>query len=445
MRLLMLGKWYVLFVLVAGAAPAQHVETTLEVGRGPVALAFDSVQARLYVANQNSNSVSVVDAARNQVIATIPVGDHPTDIVVNPSLQKAYVCCAPVSGGNGSVYIINTANNSIIDSVQVGQSPHRMVWDRTDNLIFVLNRLDPSLSVIDCNSNQVVDQRRLIQVPEDILWNSISNKIYVTSGYYMQPGRVFIIDAATRESLAVVASGQDGYRLAFNPVQNRVYSGNKGNRSVTIIDGQTNSVIRTTFAPSEPWAMAWVPEPFNKLFVGNYWKATTSIMRGNEVTFFKEFAGTTNPYCFAYNPRTLKLFCACYLVGRVAVIDVRDGHEDVHDSITVGNGPAAIAVYQDSNRIFIANSWDSTLTVLRDYIGIEEQNGASGRWSRQLPTFVRGMLELPANAPALVLFDQTGRSMAKLVPGVNDLSRVPAGVYFACPESRGERFRLVLK
>lgn len=443
MRLSLAERFSVLLVLVAGIAGAQYVETTLGVGRGPVALAFDSIQARLYVANQNSNSVSVVDAARNQVIATIPVGEHPNDIVVNPLVQKAYVCCSPVSGGNGSVYIINTANNTVIDSPPVGQSPVRMVWDRTDNLIFVLNRLDPSLSVIDCNSNQVIDQRRLIQVPEDILWNPVSNKIYVTSGYYMQPGRVFIINAATRESLAVVASGQDGYRLAFNPVQNRVYSGNRGNRSVTIIDGQTNSAIRTTFAPSEPWAMAWVPEPFNKLFVGNYWTATTSVMRGNEVTFYHQFPGTTNPYFFAYNPRTLKLFCACYLVGRVAVVDVRDGHEDVHDSITVGSGPAAIAIYQDSNRVFVANSWDSTLTVLRDYIGIAEEEG-NGHSVVMLPAFVRGTLSLPADAQELVLFDHTGRSLMRLVPGLNDLSGLPAGVYFASRYD-GQRFRLILK
>ncbi|MBM3315233.1 YncE family protein [candidate division WOR-3 bacterium] len=449
MKLSLAGCVLVMLVLAGSPAPAQYVETTVNVGQGPVALAFDSTQARLFVANQNSNSVSVVNTSSNQVVAQVPVGEHPNDIVVNPDVQKAYVSCAPVSGSPGRVYVINTGNNTVIDSPQVGINPTKLVWDRTDNVIFALNRLDPSLSVIDCNSNQVIDQRRLIQVPEDMVWNHVSNKLYVTSGYYMQPGRVYILNAATRESLAVVTSGQDGYRLAFNPEQNRVYSGNKGNRSVTIIDGQTNGVIRTTFGQGEPWAMTWVPAPFNKVVVGNYWNATTSLMRGNEVVLYTTFPGTTNPYCFAYNPRTLKVFAACYLVGRVAVVDLRDGHEDVHDSITVGQGPAAIAIYPDSNRVYVANSWEATVTVLRDYVGIEETENRAAWTARGAQTIARDVLYIPSSPAARhsSLFDLNGRRVMGLVPGPNDVSHLAPGVYF-CRSGRGGRdgaFRVVVE
>jgi YVTN family beta-propeller protein len=374
----------------------------------------------------------VVSAAGNQVIATVPVGDHPNDIVVNPGVQKAYVSCAPVSGSRGRVYIISTGNNVVVDSPEVGVNPTRLVWDRTDNVIFVLNRLDPSLSVIDCNSNQVIDQRGLIQVPEDMLWNPISNKIYVTSGYYMQRGKVYIINAATRDSLNVVTSGDDGYRLAFNPEQNRVYSGNKGNRSVTVIDGQTNAVVRTTYAPGEPWAMAWVPAPFSKLIIGNYWNGTSSLMRGSEVTFYCTFPGTTNPCCFVYNPGTQKVFAACYLVGRVAVVDVRNGHEDVHDSITVGAGPAALAVYPDSNRVYVANFWDSTLTVIRDFVGIEEATNGGQRQTAGWASVAHGVLFLRAGATGQrsALLDAAGRRVMDLRPGANDVSALAPGVYF---------------
>lgn len=426
-RLVIIG-----LVLGAAVAAAQYVEATVNVGAGPVALAFDSTRNKLFTANRNAHTVAVLDAGTLQRLAVVRVGQSPNDVLVQPGVGKVYVTCAPVSGGNGRVYIMDASSHGLIDSVEVGPEPMKMVWDRTDNTIQVLNRLGPSLSVIDCNSNQVVGFRRLIQVPEDIIWNHVSNKVYVTSGYYMQPGRVFIINAATQESIAVVTAGQDGYRLAFNPVDNRVYSGNKGNRTLTIIDGAANTVIRTVNLPGEPWAMSWVPQ--NKVFIGNYFNGTMSFLRGGELALAGTFPGTANPYCLTYNPNTLKLFSACYLTARVAVVDVRNGHEDVHDSITVGNGPADIVVFPDSNRVFVANSWDSTVTVIRDYVGITEpETPAYSTVSAARPSVCRpgATVRLDAQRVAVEVRDASGRIVFHGRDGAWPVpSGTAAGVYF---------------
>ncbi|MBO0759270.1 MAG: hypothetical protein J2P54_25805 [Bradyrhizobiaceae bacterium] len=44
-----------------------------------------------YVANDFSNTVSVVDTATNTVAATIPVGRGPVGVTVSPDGSKAYV------------------------------------------------------------------------------------------------------------------------------------------------------------------------------------------------------------------------------------------------------------------------------------------------------------------------------------------------------------------
>jgi YVTN family beta-propeller protein len=41
----------------------------------------------VYVTNENSNDVSVVDLDQKQVIDTIPVGQAPRKIVIQPSAQ----------------------------------------------------------------------------------------------------------------------------------------------------------------------------------------------------------------------------------------------------------------------------------------------------------------------------------------------------------------------
>ena len=49
------------------------------------------LENRIYVANFNDNTVSVIDGATNVVIATIPVGINPAGVDVNPLTDRIYV------------------------------------------------------------------------------------------------------------------------------------------------------------------------------------------------------------------------------------------------------------------------------------------------------------------------------------------------------------------
>ena len=55
---------------------------TMNVGANPRWMAFNHDQTKAYVANQNANSVSVIDVATHTVIATIDVGQSPSCIAI---------------------------------------------------------------------------------------------------------------------------------------------------------------------------------------------------------------------------------------------------------------------------------------------------------------------------------------------------------------------------
>jgi YVTN family beta-propeller protein len=57
----------------------------------PVALALNNATGRLYAANVNDDTVSVIDTATNTVVATIPVGDEPAGVAVNELTHRVYV------------------------------------------------------------------------------------------------------------------------------------------------------------------------------------------------------------------------------------------------------------------------------------------------------------------------------------------------------------------
>jgi hypothetical protein len=79
--------------------------------------------------------------------------------------------------------------------------------------------------------------------------------------------------------------------------------------------------------------------------------------------------------------------------------------------------------------------------------GIAEQPQASDRKPQALPTVVRGVLNLQTTIynlkSEIVLLDASGRSVLRLRPGTNDLSRLPAGVYFVRTEGRQSVTRII--
>ena len=60
-------------------------------GRHPQDLAWAPDGKHLYVTNVDDHTVSVINLAKRQVTATIPVGASPTSIAVTPTGEKAYV------------------------------------------------------------------------------------------------------------------------------------------------------------------------------------------------------------------------------------------------------------------------------------------------------------------------------------------------------------------
>ena len=64
---------------------------TLHVGEHPKAIAVDSILGLVFVANTIGNSVTIIDAKRNAVLATLPAGKSPYALAVVPGSDRLYV------------------------------------------------------------------------------------------------------------------------------------------------------------------------------------------------------------------------------------------------------------------------------------------------------------------------------------------------------------------
>jgi YVTN family beta-propeller protein len=160
-----------------------EVIDTIKVGDEPVDLAINTVTNRLYVANYQNNTVSVIDyyvadneELKNQTVASIQVGDEPTSIDLNSDTNVVYVS----NSGSDTVSVIDGSTNEVINNItKVGTSPFSVEVNTEDNLVYVANDLSNTVSVIDGSTNEVINNITVNKFPSSISYNPVSDIAYV--------------------------------------------------------------------------------------------------------------------------------------------------------------------------------------------------------------------------------------------------------------------------
>ncbi|MFY9527396.1 MAG: bifunctional YncE family protein/alkaline phosphatase family protein [Candidatus Acidiferrales bacterium] len=104
--------------------------TSIPVGLHPNALFWDESRARLYVANNNSDSVSVINTVTNTVAQTISIqpfdrkspGVAPNGVAVSPDGKTLYAAC----GGINAVAVVRAADGRIEGLIPTGWYPNHI-------------------------------------------------------------------------------------------------------------------------------------------------------------------------------------------------------------------------------------------------------------------------------------------------------------------------------
>ena len=83
-----------LLMLATLAAFGQSVIATVPVGKTPLGMAVNPATGKVYVTNQGSNTVSVIDEGDQHGTATITVGSEPMAVAINQLTNKIHVATA---------------------------------------------------------------------------------------------------------------------------------------------------------------------------------------------------------------------------------------------------------------------------------------------------------------------------------------------------------------
>jgi YVTN family beta-propeller protein len=110
---------------------------------GPVAISTTLDGSKVYVVNQGSGTVTVVNSDTS-IAKTISVGANPCCIVRNASGSHMYV----VNSGSANVSVIDTTQDIVTAIIPVGSNPTFAIFEPTALKLYVANTGSSSISVI---------------------------------------------------------------------------------------------------------------------------------------------------------------------------------------------------------------------------------------------------------------------------------------------------------
>ncbi|PYK08233.1 MAG: hypothetical protein DME61_10655, partial [Verrucomicrobia bacterium] len=211
-------RFFVLCVFIAGAIVARA----------------ESPGYLVFVSNERSADVTVIDGATDAVITTFPVGKRPRGIHATPDGKRLFVTLsgsprlapgvdenrAPADKRADGLGVIDAAAHKLIDRWHVGSDPEQFALSKDGKFAFIANEDDASASIVDLDSGQSRGKVKVSEEPEGVGVNPSNGEVYVTCE---EKGEVFAIDVDAQRVIAKIETGGRPRSVAFLPDGSRAY------------------------------------------------------------------------------------------------------------------------------------------------------------------------------------------------------------------------------
>lgn len=224
-------------------ASTNEVVTTLTGIEGPHNLQVSPDGATVWVVSGHDNTAVQIDARTYTVLGTTPTGEHPAHIIVSPDGGTVYV----TNGGENSVTVIDAATKEVITTIPVGEFPHGLRPSPDGLWIYVANASDTTLSVIDTTTNERVTNIEVGERPVQVAFDPSGEYVYFSLNGENAVGKV---DVASQSLVSTVEIGEGPIQVYVTPDNRYVLAANQGtaenpSTTVSIIDVATFAVVET--------------------------------------------------------------------------------------------------------------------------------------------------------------------------------------------------------
>lgn len=437
-----------LLILVIGCTalcavlPAQYLETTIAVPQNPDVIRWNPADNRVYCAvgwPDAFGAVAVIDGASNVLLDSVMLRcQMPGGLAIDPDHNRIF--CAGSSYyplEESLVTIINGANDSIITEITMGAAPKAICYNPVGNKLYCASQFANNIVIIDCSTYTTLATLSVPAGPCDMLYAPEVNKVYCAEqGTRGSPNfMVTVIDGTTDSIVRTVFVGHYVLALCYNPVDRKVYSADAFDGTVTVIDATADTVLARVAVSGSPFSLCWNPL-LDRVYCADGDGGNVSMIDGVTDDLIGGFGVMSQAWQVLVDSAGGKLYCSNFLDNRVTVLDART--HSLIDTIGVGQSPSYMCLNPVDRRVYVGNSGDNTVSVIRDSASGGVVDVAPGPETRHVavawPNPSSGILNVqPApgiNPERCDLYGVQGDLVARLRPGANDLRRLPSGTYF---------------
>lgn len=342
-----------LWLAACGSSPEKKAAEPLE---PPIA---KKTGYRVFVTNENSGDVSVIESATLTVSKTIPVGKRPRGIRVSGDGKKIFIALSgspaappgvdestlpPPDKSADGVGIIDTEQEKLTRTIKGGSDPELFDLAKDGKVLFVSNEDEAMLSLVDVEQGTLLGSLKVGEEPEGVTTSPDGKFVYVTSE---DSGTVSVVDTASRKVIATLKVGRRPRAVAFLPDSSRAYVTNESDGVLSMIDAVKHKVIPPPIRLGEAGKI----KPMGIVITRDGSRAYVSTGRGKKVfaldTKSNQVTGSvevgTRPWGIALSPDEKLLFAADGPSNSVVVVDIEK--MAVVKSIPAGQSPwGAVAV-----------------------------------------------------------------------------------------------------
>ncbi len=173
------------------------------------------------------------------VLRNISLGFTPSGMTLDPGTNRLFV-----SDGYSRIWSFNGSTLAVIHVWGNLASPTGLSFGSETGGLYAADLLGSTVSVINGTSNLLAASIPVPAEPSYVVYDTTTHRLFVSSigDVYEEHGYVSMIDPQTNTVLRSVQVGASPYGMAFNPSTGTVYVANADSNNVTIINGTSGAI-----------------------------------------------------------------------------------------------------------------------------------------------------------------------------------------------------------
>jgi YVTN family beta-propeller protein len=392
---------------------------------------------RVYTADQDSNTVTVIDPKTDTVLGTIPLGAVRLDTNADTlgamyngeidvhglgfSRDGRYLDVMDVT--TNAVHVIDTATSKVVKTIYVGRAPHEGFFSPDGRYIWVAIRGLNYVAVIDWRSGKVVHKIYTEPGPSKVVFSPNGKLAYVN---HLRALVEDVIDVATRkviDRIPIPAAAGGSSDEAISPDGKEVWLGMPANGwAVSVINTKTHrveAVLNTGPRTNHPNFVTVGGVNYAYLSVGNL--NQTLVFRrsanGGPPVLVKRIPTCCGPHGIWPSPDNTRIYVALQYSDGLDVINTKT--MKVIKTLHIGQSPMALVYVARSSPGSTTGLSHQGLGMRNEYLPATLQ-GATGQATvqvRALPGLDEVVLvgwDLPASTK-FTLYATHGNSTTALL------------------------------